>query len=497
MRAPDACGPRPPGLVGAGGGRGAGDGIARKGFVFEFGHGPPVAGRRERQHGLRRRGGALARGGARGRGGVREQVARRRGFEGEPRRHAGNDGFEQRGGVRDRGGRVDGNAGAAPGVPVEDGEAGVEGGAAPGVGAPVDGDGEHDAGGRVEAPEGLRPGGGAGHAVARRDRGQPPSRGQHGESGPEVAQIGPGASAAHAGGGRERRVHQHSGGAESAQELRGGPGVVAGDRRGREQSLQDPGADGGDLVQMQAAFGLGPQGAGGHDGEHAGPGGGFEHGIAGADGGGLEGGVGERQRGGELLQRDLLFGAPGLGGLERRQGLEHGEHGLGRSGLAAHGAAPAAEEQRHGGLGRLVGVLPHPGAPGVARPEGARHGLPQDRGVEGAPRLQMGQQGRRRGEQGGRLRAGARRVRAVRERNVDGGRARGCGRRRFGVEHGRSPSGIAGGRKSANTRAGSTKLVRPSPARLPAARGERAAGYGAAGMARPSDRARQAAISAS
>ena len=461
VRVPDARGPRPPGLVGAGGGRGGvRTGLARNGFVVEFDDRPPVA----RGRGLRLGGAALARDGARGRGGALEQVAGRRGFEGKPRRDAGDDGFEQRGGAGNASGRIEWDICSAPRVAVEDGEAGVEGRAAPRVGAPVDGDGEHHAGGRIEAPESVRPGGVAGKAVARGDRGQPAARGQHGDGRAEVAQVGPGAPPVHAGGGRERRVHQHDGGAEAGQEVGDGPGVVAGDRRAREQAFQEPGADGGDLVQVQAAFGPGPQGALRHHGEHAGPGGGFEHGIAGADGGGLEGGVGERQRGGELLQRDLLFGTPGLGGFEGGQGLDHRDHGLGRAGLAAHGAAPAAEEQRHGGLGRLVGVLPHPGAGGVARPEGARHGVAQGRGVEDAAGLQMGQQVRGGGEQGGRLRAGTRRGRAVRGRNVDGGRARGRGRRRFGVEHGRSPSGIAG------RSGGMARVLAPAPPGLPGLR---------------------------
>ena len=32
-------------------------------------------------------------------------------------------------------------------------------------------------------------------------------------------------------------------------------------------------------------------------------------------------------------------------------------------------------------VGCLVGVLPHPGARGIGRAEGLRHGLPEDRGI--------------------------------------------------------------------------------------------------------------------
>ena len=240
-----------------------------------------------------------------------------------------------------------------------------------------------------------------------------------------------------------------------------------------------------------------PRGALRHHGEHAGSGGGFEHGIAGADGGGLEGGVGERQRGGELLQRDLFLRTPGLGGFEGGQGLDHRDHGLGRAGLAAHGAAPAAEEQRHGGLGRLVGVLPHPGAGGVARPEGARHGVAQDRGVEDAAGLQMGQQVRGGGEQGGRLRERGAAASSGVGTWMAGGRADAAGAGSASSMDGLHRGSRDERRDGASPRAGPAGSARPSPPRLRAVRGGRVAGYGAAVAARPADRARQASISAS
>ena len=96
-------------------------------------------------------------------------------------------------------------------------------------------------------------------------------------------------------------------------------------------------------------------------------------------------------------KRDLLFGTPRLGGLQGRDGLQHGQHGGGaagiRPGLAAHGAAVTLEEQHERGLGRLVGVLPDPGTLGVGGPEGIGHGLAQDWCIKRAAGLQDRQQG--------------------------------------------------------------------------------------------------------
>ena len=153
------------------------------------------------------------------------------------------------------------------------------------------------------------------------------------------------------------------------------------------------------------------EGAFGHDGEHAGAGRGLQHDVAGPDGGGLQRGVGERQGSGELLQGKLFLRPPRLGRLQRRQGLQHGEHGGGRSGsgagLAAHEAAVTLDEQHHCGLGRFVGVLPDPGALRVAGAEGRAHGLAQGLGIESPARLQAGKQSGCGGQQRGWLRADA------------------------------------------------------------------------------------------
>ena len=107
----------------------------------------------------------------------------------------------------------------------------------------------------------------------------------------------------------------------------------------REQVLEQPGAHGRNLVQVQRAGGAGPERALGHHREHAGAGGGLQHDVARAHGGGPERGVGERERGGELLEAHLRLGALGVRGLERRDGVEHREHPAGPS-------APAPARRR-------------------------------------------------------------------------------------------------------------------------------------------------------
>ena len=195
-----------------------------------------------------------------------------------------------------------------------------------------------------------------------------------------------------------------------------------------------------------------------HHGEHAGAGRGLQHGVARPDGGGPQRGIGEGERGRELLETDLVLRALGVRGLQGGDGREHRQHLAGAVGASAgplaHGAAVALHEQHHGGLGRLVGVLPDPGAAGVARSEGADHGIAKRRGVEGPAGFEHGEQGpggveERRGAVG----------RGSHGR--DGGklRARGRTRRRVGVEHGvlrmgnawnRRPGGAGGFSRAAS-----------------------------------------------
>ena len=90
---------------------------------------------------------------------------------------------------------------------------------------------------------------------------------------------------------------------------------------------------------------------------------------------------------------------------QRREGLQHPQHGGGAArtgaGLAPHGAAVALEEEHQRGLGRLVGILPEPGAVRVGGAEGGRHGFAQGAGIQRPAGLQDRQQGAGRGQQSG------------------------------------------------------------------------------------------------
>ena len=436
---------RAPRLVGAGGGRGGGcarAGLRRRRLDGELDDHTPVLG------GLRRRGGGLP--GLRRRDRIAEEVAAgdgggrgpdRLGLDGEARRHVRDDRVEQLGGCGGAGLDVDGDAGLR--APLDDGEPGVEAGAAPGIGAPVDGHGEHGADGTVG--EGAAPGGIAGHAVGRGDGGEAPARRQHRQGRAEVAQIGVVADALDPRRSREGRVHQHDGRPDARQEVGEGLGVVAGDGVLRKQPREKPGADRCDFVQVQVAGGGLVERALRHHREHAGAGAGLQHHVARPDGGGPQCGVGERKRGRELLEPDLRLGALGVRGLQRGDGREHVQHPPGavrtRAGPPAHGASVAADEHHHGGFGRLVGVLPDPGALGVARAIGAGHGAAERRRVEGPAGFEHREQApggveeRRGAVRGGTLGAGGRNGYG---RNL---RARGRTRRRLGVEHGVLRSG--------------------------------------------------------
>ena len=223
-------------------------------------------------------------------------------------------------------------------------------------------------------------------------------------------------------------------------------GVVAGDAGGGKELAEELGAPIRDLVQMERAGGLVAEGALGHDGQHAGAGGGFEHDIARADGGGPERGIGKGERCRELLEADLVLGALGVRGFQSADRGQHRQHAAGSvrtgAGLPAHGAPIALHEQHHGGFGGLVGVLPDPGALGIAGAESAGHGGADGGGVEGPAGFEGRKQGLGRGDE--RARAGGRGMRGRRDggHGVGGMRARGNDRRLGGVEHGILRMGI-------------------------------------------------------
>ena len=253
------------------------------------------------------------------------------------------------------------------------------------------------------------------------------------------------------------------------QEIRDGLGFVAGHLRLGKKQGQQAGPLGGDLVEVEGLRGAVAEGAFGHHGEHPGAGARFQHRVAGTDTGGLERRVGQRQGRGELLQADLLLGAARVRGLQRRERRQHGKHLAGAvgtgSGAAAHGPAVAAHEQDDRGLGRLVGILPEPGAFGVGRAERARHGVSERSRVEGPAGFQDGQKALCRGQKSigsGGTRFGAR----GRRKGLGGGTRGGVGRGR-GVEHG--DLRMNGERRLAEARAAGS-LPRAPPARPGSAR---------------------------
>ena len=199
---------------------------------------------------------------------------------------------------------------------------------------------------------------------------------------------------------RERRVHEY--------DVRPGPGetvgdglrVVAGDARIREQESKEAGPCARYLVQVERAFP--PERALRHHGEHPCPGARLQDDVAGTDSGGAYRGVGQAERGRELLQAHLLFRAPGVGGFERGDSFQHGQHGGGtlRSGPGplSHGPPIALQEEHDGGFRRLVGVLPDPGALGVTSAVCALHGVAQRVLIKRTSRRQDGQQGPGRGK---------------------------------------------------------------------------------------------------
>ena len=172
---------RPPRFVGAGirlRGRFVRNGVGGAGLDGELGDRSPVVGGRRRGSGIGA--GAALRGRRPDR--LAEQVPCRAGRDGpsglrrnrQPGRNLGNDGVEKFGGVGGAGLPVDVDFGL--GAALQHGEARVEAGAPPGIGAAVDSHREDGAGAAVDGVEGVPPGGIAGGAVRRGNRHQSTSR---------------------------------------------------------------------------------------------------------------------------------------------------------------------------------------------------------------------------------------------------------------------------------------------------------------------------------
>ena len=252
-----------------------------------------------------------------------------------------------------------------------------------------------------------------------------------------MAQVSVQTAALYARADGEWRIHEHDRGREPGQAVGDGLRVVPVHGDVGKEPCQESRPSRSQFVEVKVDLGRLAQCAVRHDREEPGAGGRLQHPVAWADRGRLRRHVGQRQGRGELLQANLLLRAAGVGRFERRQALEHVEHGGGASrsgaGLAPHGHAVASDEQHHGRLGGVVGVLPHPGAFGVAASERGGHGIAQDVRGEAAAPGQADQEVVRGHQQTGRL--------------VPGGgcpgrggiRARGHALRRR-IEHGRTPS---------------------------------------------------------
>ena len=388
-RAVDDDGGRRPGVVGPVARAARVDAVRRAAAVGGLGGRAPLAGERFEQRRL-----AVAPGRARRRRGRR---GARRAHLGPPARgQAVEDGPQQvvGAGHRPRHGVPGGPGGTLLAVErlVEHRQAGLVGGAPALVEPAVDGGGEQDVGLRVGGGEQVPPVGVAGDTAARGDRGQPPAGAQRPVGGAHVAQVGVAAHAVEVRAARERRVHQHDAGLHLGEQVADVLGVVPADLGVGEAVAEQSGAGAGQLVQVQAAAGRLVDAQRGERGEHAGAGRRLQHGVAGADGGGDARGPGHLQRGGELLQVDLLVAAPGLGRLERRDGVEQGQHRVRALGAAQQRAAVADEQEHDGGLGRLVGVLPLPGALGVGGAEHVGQRLAQAFAVDLLAGLESGQQ---------------------------------------------------------------------------------------------------------
>ena len=363
------------------------------GAVGELGGRSPVARERFEQRRLPAAGRRPPRAGGR-------RLRRRRPRGGHPglpaRGHAVEHGPEQvvRGGHRLRHRAAGG--GRRPHLAVErlvdDRQAGLVGGAAALVEPAVDGGGEHDVGLRVGGGEQLPPVRVAGDGSARGDGDQSPAGAQGRVGGAHVPHVGVVAHAVEVRAARERRVHQHDARVQIGQQVPDVLGVVARDRRVGEAVVQQPRPGGGDLVQVEPAAGVRVDAQRGQRGEHAGAGRRLEHGVVGADGRGDAGRPGHLQRGRELLQAHLLVAAAGLRRLQLGDGVEQRQHRVGVLGLAQQGAAVADEQEHDGGLARLVGVLPLPGALGVGAAEDVGQRLAQAAAVDPVASLEGGQQ---------------------------------------------------------------------------------------------------------
>ncbi len=175
-------------------------------------------------------------------------------------------------------------------------------------------------------------------------------------------------------------------------------GVLLTADREREEPVQQPRAAGGQFVEGQgAAAGLG------QDGQEAAAGRRLQHLVARAHLGGEHGQGAELGRGGELVQRDLLLAASGVGQAELSQIGQKRDDLSGRVLQASDLRRQAADLQHQGRLDGVVGVAPEPGALGVRGPERHGHDIGHELSVQRTRPVELGGQGAGGGQEIGRL----------------------------------------------------------------------------------------------
>ena len=166
-----------------------------------------------------------------------------------------------------------------------------------------------------------------------------------------MAQVGPAAGPADVDGCRERGVHGDRGRMETGHVVGEGFGVVGCDGGAREEAAEQGVTGLGDLVEVKDGPGVpGQKLAGGC--EDAGAGGGFQDDVAALEVEGGGGDIGKWQRGGELLQLDLVLGPLRVGRLEGGDAFQHGQD-AGRAvfgGVVDQGGPEVLQEEDGGGL---------------------------------------------------------------------------------------------------------------------------------------------------
>ncbi len=271
---------------------------------------------------------------------------------------------EQRRGVRRLAGRDREDVGIGRGSVIDDGETSGDRGAVAGIDAPVDRSREHHPRRLLQLTEGRTPGRSLRREGRAGDGDEATADRQAREGGGQVTPRGirdPASTAAltEKGGfirttlGRQAGSRRSSIWAASKRVT-----VAAGNRRPSR------------LARVRAKLVEHEPGPGhlGEDGEQAGAGGGFEHGVGRGERRSRRGDETERQWRRELLQGLALVGAPGLG---RQQGGHAGEHGEARGRISClQRWCEATQEEQLGGFSGLVGVLPAPGTRGIGAAKG-------------------------------------------------------------------------------------------------------------------------------